>query len=335
MVRCSLPCLVAALIMFLHCAPSLRRIERNTPAGKDFFLLIEQENIGLSEGNGQTVALKRMPFDMVFVSDSLRRYMVNFSLQRDALTQLLSGNDPEKIPGLCGGCGMAEGSNDPPREAVISSEGSNYWFHESPSSTRFHHVAFINNRYILTRSIAAFGFQEEKGPVRIEQVNFDSLFVCILTYRKDSTSGDFLPDQRLGFTLVFGNRQAVTGSVVTIPVPLPLPIRNSTEAIPPATKEKDPREYIVRLDAETKPVGDCFELIGRKPPRDTLYKMKICSENFIETKTGVFEGTFTNLLDGCRYSLQCTGSDGETQTFFQDVARDDFDKVNNEPSPQK
>lgn len=314
-------CLLLIVLVSITCSPpppaelAPKSAEYVKHATDDAFLLyMTQGARSVRVGNGQQVTIRKEPFSFVFVSRDLDGYLVNLSRSRTSLDELLAGKECEGIDGLSGGSGMAERLGNPDREAGIAQQSSNYWYYGGEEQSRFDTHKLVDSIHVLTRVVENLSYVDEGGVLPVGQFDADTLYVSIITRRKDSLTYDWQVHQRLGYTLTFGDTVAVSGDTVTIPEPVEPPVEEQ-DAATQAEKETDTKE--IAFVVPDKPADDeCFVLIGMGADHDTVYKQSICPDQLRQTDDG-YRAEFASLVPDALYSLLVLFHNGRSYHLFE------------------
>jgi hypothetical protein len=308
--------IMASLAVFA-CAPSLSKIDFDSALkGRRPGLFVIQDNAQLPVGNGQTVVIRKKPFSLVFIQDTLRGVAVNVTPHREAMIRLLAGENPEGIPGLCGGCGFAENRGSPASSLEISDQGSNYWYFQSDTDTRFHTHSWRNGFHALGRSIRIFEVGDGKESIPVNKYPGDTLACCVISYRQDSTVGTIVPCQKLGFYLVFGKTQGVSGAIVPPVAPAAVaPPR--ADSLPPGQPSPAVSGFSLSIGKMAPHDGDCFQLVGLSERRDTIYNHTACANDFVRDSGGNFAARYEGLKKEGKYWLRFSDSSKNGYYLFE------------------
>ncbi|MFP4014802.1 MAG: hypothetical protein ACLFVQ_12000 [Chitinispirillaceae bacterium] len=325
---------LSALICGIDCSPppkvkmpEEKAEEKFTVPSEGFSLYIEQKGKSVPVGNGRTVTISKEPFAFQFRTQPTAGFLVNISRDDTFMTDLLSGVSNLDIPVLAGGTGIAEGEGNENRTAYFSATGSNYWFFNDSSSTRFDTYRLLDDGQILTRTVESMRDHRMGNTIPVSGVDVDTFYVCVLTQKMDTLTYEWSETQRLGFRLALGGGLSVTGDSVEVV---------KKEKLEPEVKE----EQVEKSDADTtvKKAGkevkfridglpmnsECFRLFGKDQSSEIVYDVKVCPEQLQAVGNGKYDVSFTSLVPGLLYYMEVVFPNGRSYFMLEGKTLEDL-----------
>ncbi len=146
-----------------------------------FDLSIDQKNEAVQVIAGNTIELKRAPFDIKLDFSAEASVLVNASFDSKTYDMALKNAPMKKLPGYAE-TGMAENLFNVDKEILINKNAPSLWYYDNAEDHRFNVVSKSDYRTQCTRVIENLYDVNESSQIKVSDVKKD-LYLVFIAYK--------------------------------------------------------------------------------------------------------------------------------------------------------